>query len=68
MTSAKERGRDGGLCGNPLCRQAGWTGGWVWGTGGVLEGIVLLYYSKQLTVPVLGCRDREQPPGGNRES
>lgn len=65
MTSAKT---GGGLCGNPLYRQAGGLDGWVWGRRGALEGIVLLYYSKQLTVPVLGCRDIEQPPGGKRES
>ena len=36
---------------NPFCRQTWWVGG----KSGVLEAIVQLYYSKQLTVPVLGC-------------
>lgn len=37
------------------------------GWEGVLEAIVLLHYRKQLTVPVLGCRDGERPPGGSEQ-
>lgn len=48
--------------------QTGRLHGWKWGGRGVLAAIVLLYYSKRLTVPLLGCRDGEQPPGGHQES
>lgn len=52
--AATAKDEDGGTMDCIAIHFADRQGGWVGGKRGVLGGIVLLYYSKQLTVLVLG--------------